>query len=120
MDNDICVQCGKDLVYHHHRNLKCPGGLATVYLSKQRAEREGRLPLQPLPDGSGFFVAEIDTDAPPRTDPVYWNPYNKVVQDHRDGTIHREATDVARAERGLPVPWHPDMGEIETRQAPVF
>ncbi len=118
--DDICVQCGKDLVYHHHRNLKCPGDLKTSYLSKERAAREGRLPLQRLPDGSGFFVAEIDTEKQPPANPVYWNQYNKVVQDHRDGTIHREATDVARAERGLPVPWVPAMGDTETRQAPVW
>jgi len=74
--------------------------------------------MQRLPDGSGFFVLNIDTDAVPRTNPVYWNPYNKVVQDHRDGTIRREATDVARVERGLPVPWNPGMNE--TRQAPVW
>ena len=24
--------------------------------------------------------------------PIKWNPYNKVVQDHRDGTIDYEAT----------------------------
>jgi hypothetical protein len=118
MKEELCVQCGKDLAYHHWRNLKCPGGLATSYLSKERAAREGRLPLQRLPDGSGFFVAEVDTDAKPPANPVYWNPYNKVVQDHRDGTIHYEATDVERAERGLPVPWTPEMDE--TRQAPVF
>lgn len=74
---------------------------------------------QILPDGSAFFVAEIDTspDQVPR-DPIMWNPWNKVVQDHRDGTIHHDLTNAARAERGLPVPWTPNMGDVECREAP--
>jgi hypothetical protein len=71
-----------------------------------------------LPDGSGFFVAEINTDAPPR-DPIMWNPWNKVVQDHRDGTIHHEATNAERAKRGLPVPWTPKFGDTEPFQPPI-
>jgi hypothetical protein len=71
-----------------------------------------------LPDGSGFFVAEIDSSAP-RPDPIMWNPWNKVVQDHRDGTIHHDLTNEARATRGLPVPWTPEMGDIECRQPPI-
>ena len=51
---------------------------------------------------------------------VFWNPYNKVVQDHRDGTIYRELTDVLREGRGLPVPWKPEFGEKECREAPVY
>jgi hypothetical protein len=39
-----------------------------------------------------------------RDPPVKWNPYNKVVQDHRDGTIDYGATNRERAKRGLPVP----------------
>jgi hypothetical protein len=50
---------------------------------------------------------------------VYWNPYNKVVQDHRDGTIHREATDLEREARGLPIPWKPEYGDVECRQPEV-
>lgn len=72
-----------------------------------------------LPDGSAFFVAEIDTSAAPPSDPIYWNPWNKVVQDHRDGTIHHDLTNAARAERGLPTPWTPAMGDIEVHQAPI-
>lgn len=72
-----------------------------------------------LPDGSGCFVAEVPTGKPIGS-PIKWNPFNKVVQDHRDGTIHREATDVERAARGLRVPWSPCMGEKECREAPVF
>lgn len=71
-----------------------------------------------LPDGSGFFVEEMDTEAP-RPDPIRWNPYNKVVQDHRDGTIDHAATDRERARRGLPVPWTPEMADVEVREAPV-
>lgn len=72
-----------------------------------------------LPDGSSFFVGMVSADSP-RRNPVMWNPYNKVVQDHRDGTIHYEATDAERARRGLSVPWTPTLGETECRQAPIF
>lgn len=51
--------------------------------------------------------------------PVRWNPGNKVVQDHRDGTIILSATDAERAKRGLPTPWTPMMGEYETRMPDV-
>ena len=50
---------------------------------------------------------------------IMWNPYNKVVQSHRDGTIYYLATNLARKWRGLPTPWHPDMGESEVRMKPV-
>jgi hypothetical protein len=46
-------------------------------------------------------------------EPVYWNPYNKVVQDHRDGTIYDDATNDMRAKQGLPVPWTPAIGKFE-------
>jgi hypothetical protein len=46
---------------------------------------------------------------------VFWNSGNKVVQDHRDGTIHPRLTNAARKKRGLPVPWTPEIGEKETR-----
>jgi len=53
-------------------------------------------------------------------DPVMWNPYNKVVQDHRDGTIYEERTNAERKLRGLPTPWTPALGTLEVRQAPEF
>jgi hypothetical protein len=69
----------------------------------------------------GFFVAMVDTAMiGPAPDPVMWNPYNKVVQDHRDGTVDREATDRERAARGLPVPWMPAFGEVEVHQLPAW
>ena len=71
-----------------------------------------------LPDGSGFFVIEIDPKAP-MAPAVHWNPFNKVVQDHRDGTIHHEATNRERQERGMPTPWTPKMAETEVHEAPV-
>ena len=80
--------------------------------------------ITPLPDQSGFFIGEV-LDKPrqgniPGVHPaVMWNPFNKVVQDHRDGTIHFELTDVFRADRGLPVPCNPLMADTETREAPV-
>lgn len=51
--------------------------------------------------------------------PILWNPYNKVVQDHRDGTIDHAATNRERAKRGLPIPWTPAMGHKEVKEAPI-
>ena len=87
MNRQTCEHCYEDLVYHHYRNLRCPGGRLTIY--KALAE------------------------------PIYWNPFNKVVQDHRDGTIYESATNAVRARLGLPVPWLPEYGEEETRQSPT-
>ena len=75
--------------------------------------------MHALPDGSGFFIAEIPVVMPDR-DPVMWNPWNKVVQDHRDGTIHHDKTNEERAKRGLPTPWHPSFGDTEPFQPPVM
>ena len=72
-----------------------------------------------LPDGSGFCVVEIDTKAKPGN-PIKWNPWNRVVQDHRDGTIRHDLTNQARAKRGLPVPWTPEIATAEIEAAPVF
>ena len=48
--------------------------------------------MELLPDGSAFFVMEVDATKPFNPNPIYgqheavmWNPFNKVVQDHRDG-----------------------------------
>ncbi len=71
-----------------------------------------------LPDGSGFFIATVGAGPPhPR---VCWNPYNKVVQDHQDGTIDHEATDRERSARGLPTPWTPATGKVEVHEAPAI
>lgn len=43
--------------------------------------------------------------------PIRWNPFNKVVQDHRDGSIYIDRTNRERAKRGLPVPWSHKMNE---------
>lgn len=72
-----------------------------------------------LPDGSGFCVVEIDTKAKPGN-PIKWNPWNKVVQDHRNGEIIQPDTDNERAKRGLPVPWSPEIAATEIEDAPVF
>jgi hypothetical protein len=68
------------------------------------------------------FAAMIDTDLSRVTarQPIAWNPFNKVVQDHRDGTIDRRATDVERVKRGLPVPWMPEIGGREVHEPPVY
>ncbi len=113
-----CYHCGEDIVKHHHRNLKCPGDRKTIFMDASGAQASNH-GVTKLPDGSAFFVAEVNADAPP-VNPVMWNPFNKVVQDHRDGTIHREATDVEREKRGLKVPWTPALADIEVRQRPVL
>jgi hypothetical protein len=73
-----------------------------------------------LPDDSAFFIGEI-SDEPliGPINPICWNPWNKVVQDHRDGTIHHDLTNAERSKRGLTVPWTPDLGVIECHQAPI-
>ena len=71
-----------------------------------------------LPDGSAFFVTEIDTSATP-CNPIKWNPGNKVVCDHRTGDIIQPDTDLERAKRGLPVPWTPEIGGKEVHERDV-
>jgi hypothetical protein len=44
-------------------------------------------------------------------DPVCWNPWNRVVQDHRTGVVDVDATNYVRRALKLPVPWSPDMQE---------
>lgn len=65
------------------------------------------------------FAAEVST-TPPTDDPVKWNPWNKVVQDHRDGTIDHERTNVERIKRGLPTPWMPDLADKEAHEQPIW
>ena len=50
-----------------------------------------------------------------RHEAIMWNPFNKVVQDHRDGTIHPRLTNRERKKRGLRVPWKPMYADEETR-----
>lgn len=74
-----------------------------------------------LPDGSGFYIAEIPTmEEVQALPPIRWNPWNKLVQDVRDGTIHHNLTNIERAKRGLPVPWVPAFGDTEPYQPPIF
>lgn len=57
---------------------------------------------------NGELVRENETLArqvppvTPENDPIFWNPYNGAVQDHRDGTVIQPDTDKERAKRGLP------------------
>lgn len=51
---------------------------------------------------------------------IKWNPWNKVVQDHRDGTIDEIATNIIRSKLGLPVPWKPSLAELECRLPPIY
>lgn len=45
----------------------------------------------------------LGTEKPQMLHPaVQWNKGNQVVQDHRDGTVHEEATKFERRARGLP------------------
>jgi hypothetical protein len=71
-----------------------------------------------LPGGSGFFIAKVPI-GPNRSDPVGWNPWNKVVHDHRHGAILHGRTNDARSKRGLPTPWTPDIADVEVTQPPV-
>jgi hypothetical protein len=57
---------------------------------------------------------------PPSPQSVYWNPWNKVVQCHRYGDVDQRRTDRARALRGLPVPWTPEVADRECLEAPVY
>lgn len=43
MDEEICIHCGKDLVAHHSRNLRCPNG-PTVY--QRRREGHSKLVVE--------------------------------------------------------------------------
>lgn len=52
--------------------------------------------------------------------PVQWNPYNKVVQDHRDGKVDIMATNLARRYRKLETPWTPEIADTESKQPPVY
>jgi hypothetical protein len=52
--------------------------------------------------------------------PIKWNPFNKVVLDHRNGAIDITATNTERIKRGLPTPWTSEMGEKEVRETPIF
>jgi hypothetical protein len=63
--------------------------------------------------------AMVDT-SDPIDHPIKWNPWNKVVQDHRDGMILPLATELARRKRGLPVPWTREIGAAECRQPAVW
>ncbi len=83
--------------------------------------------MQTLPDGSAFFVAEVPLERPRNLCPipgqheaVMWNPFNKVVQDHRDGTINMRLTNAFRLFAGLPIPWTPEIGSREVHEAPIF
>ena len=56
----------------------------------------------------------------PMPESVYWNPYNKVVQDHRDGTIYENATNAVREKLGLKVPWSSRLGRREVKERAVY
>lgn len=52
--------------------------------------------------------------------PVRWNPYSKVVCDHRTGTTYLDETNAVRESLGLPTPWTSALAEKECHQKPVF
>jgi hypothetical protein len=52
--------------------------------------------------------------------PIIWNPFNKVVQDHRDGMIHLGPTNKVRKFLGMPVPWTPQLANEDVKTGPVF
>lgn len=61
---------------------------------------------------------ELDIWFPTRA--MRWNPFTKVVQDHRNGTVDVQATDAVREAKNLPVPWTPELSESEAHMKPVF
>lgn len=61
---------------------------------------------------------ELDVWFPSR--PIRWNPFNRVVQDHRNGSVYLDETDAVRAAKGLPTPWTPEMASLEISHKPVF
>lgn len=67
-------------------------------------------------DENAFCGAPIRFDG--YHEAIMWNPGNKVVQDHRDGTVYHDLTNNERAARGLPTPWTPEMAEAEKYEAP--
>jgi len=62
------------------------------------------------------FIYDNQDDGPA----IRWNPYNKVVQDHKNGAIYLYMTDIARKKRGLPTPWNPDMAIKDVKDPPVY
>jgi hypothetical protein len=55
-----------------------------------------------------------------QNNPIQWNPYNKVVQDHRNGTIDLTLTNHERAKRGLVIPWTPEISKKENQEPPIY
>lgn len=68
----------------------------------------------------GQFLYDQTETVHGKTAPVRWNPYNKVVQDHRNGTIDHEWTNRERAARGLPVPWTVEVSQEEVGTEPAY
>lgn len=59
----------------------------------------------------------IDTKVKDKTmlhEAIHWNSANGVVQDHRDGTIYEDETNLVRQALGLAVPWTKHSGLIKT------
>lgn len=54
------------------------------------------------------------------SNPVKWNPFNKVVQDHNTGAVDIAETDIIRQKLGLPIPWEPKMVQFELQLPPIY
>ena len=68
-------------------------------------------------------LTSLPSTASPRCripEAIHWNPWNKVVQDHRDGKIMPTFTNFVRRELGLEVPWTPDLASKEVGEPPIF
>lgn len=50
---------------------------------------------------------------------VCWNPYSKVVQDYKDGTIYEEATNCVRSFLKLSIPWQSKFKDQEINESPI-
>lgn len=53
-------------------------------------------------------------------DAVKWNPFHKIVMDHRNGQVYESATNAERAKRKLPTPWRLEMLAREMETPPVL
>jgi hypothetical protein len=64
---------------------------------------------------------ETFLNPPPAAPPpaTRWNPKLKNVSNHQTGEVHLDATNYARGELGLEIPWNPEIGKKEYSQPAV-
>lgn len=112
-------------LFHERRTCPETGEAFEVLVCPVCRDRPGVIPdscacMGCLRSRHDARIAGIFSMEARKGDPVCWNPFNKVVLDHRDGRIDRARTDQERALRRLPIPWTPAIGDVEVHQPPVF